>query len=109
MLVHRAASLHDRSRHHSHSLRRIRRSVGWREDAALPFAARRFASFARFFRAQHMRRNADRPCKIAPLRPAGQLILVVREIEKPAAAETRVFPGLLCYSLPEIETLGGDR
>ena len=51
VLVHRAASRHDRTPGHRHSLRRVCRSVGWREDAAFPFAACGFASLARFFRA----------------------------------------------------------
>src|SRR4029077_11353299 len=51
----------------------------------------------------------DAPGEVAPLCPAGQLIVVVRQVQKAAAVETRVFTCLVGKPLPEIEALGRNR
>src|SRR4051794_14955046 len=105
MLMYRATSRHDPPRGNWYSLRGVCRSVSQRENATLPFAPGRLAPFGGVFRAQHMRRDADRSCEFAPLCPACKLVFVLREIQKPAAAKPRVFAGFLRYFLPQIQTL----
>jgi len=54
-------------------------------------------------------RDADRSGKVVPAGPAGNLLFVIAEIEKPAAAEAGVFAAIGCKTFPEIEALCCDR
>ena len=53
--------------------------------------------------------HADGPGEIAPFRPTGQLILVLRQIQEPATAETGVLARFLGQLLPQIETFRCER
>src|SRR5215218_6477922 len=105
MLMHGSTGRYDAPRGNRHGPGRIGSTVTRREHAAFPSAAGCFAPFGCFLRAQHMRRNTDGACKVAPLCPARELVLVLRQIEKAAAAKPCILAGLLCHHLPEIEAL----
>ena len=109
ILVDAATELHERSCHGRRSLARIGGAIGGREDAAFPGAAGRMPPLGGLAAAQHVGRHAGGLRKITPAGPAGQLGLVVAEIQQPAAMKARVFTALGGKSFPEIEALARHR
>ena len=84
-------------------------AVGGGEDAALPGPAGRGAPFGRLRRRQHVSDDALGAGEVPPAGPAGDLGLVVREIEEPGAAEADAFADLPGHGLPKGEARGCHR